>query len=39
MRDDQDYTLAGYASHLGGVIDHLGIKRVHLGRVSRMRRC
>jgi pimeloyl-ACP methyl ester carboxylesterase len=30
MRADQDYTLAGYASHLGGLIDELGIERVHL---------
>jgi pimeloyl-ACP methyl ester carboxylesterase len=29
-RDDQDYTVAGYAAHLGGVIDALGIERVHL---------
>lgn len=29
-RPDQDYTLAGYAAHLGGVIDQLGIERVHL---------
>lgn len=29
-RADQDYTLAGYARHLGGVIDQLGIERVHL---------
>ncbi|OBI57346.1 alpha/beta fold hydrolase [Mycobacterium sp. E787] len=29
-RDDQDYTLAGYAAHLGGLIDRLGIARVHL---------
>ena len=29
-RSDQDYTLAGYATHLGGVIDQLGVKRVHL---------
>jgi pimeloyl-ACP methyl ester carboxylesterase len=30
MRADQDYTLAGYAAHLGGLIDQLGIERVHL---------
>ena len=30
MRADQDYTLGGYAAHLGGVIDQLGIQRVHL---------
>ncbi len=29
-RADQDYTLAGYAAHLGGLIDRLGIARVHL---------
>jgi pimeloyl-ACP methyl ester carboxylesterase len=29
-RADQDYTLAGYASHLAGVIDQLGLQRVHL---------
>ncbi|MGV9835767.1 alpha/beta fold hydrolase [Nocardia niigatensis] len=29
-RPDQDYTVAGYARHLAGVIDVLGIKRVHL---------
>ncbi|KMO74651.1 hypothetical protein BST22_12995 [Mycolicibacterium chubuense] len=29
-RPDLDYTLAGYAAHLGGVIDELGIRRVHL---------
>jgi pimeloyl-ACP methyl ester carboxylesterase len=29
-RADQDYTLAGCAAHLGGVIDQLGIERVHL---------
>ena len=29
-RSDQDYTVAGYAAHLGGVIDQLGIERVHL---------
>ncbi|MUL46652.1 alpha/beta hydrolase [Mycobacterium sp. CBMA293] len=29
-RADQDYTLAGYAAHLGGLIDQLGIDRVHL---------
>jgi pimeloyl-ACP methyl ester carboxylesterase len=30
MRADQDYTVAGYASHLAAVIDQLGIERVHL---------
>jgi pimeloyl-ACP methyl ester carboxylesterase len=29
-RVDQDYTLAGYATYLGGVVDQLGIKRVHV---------
>jgi pimeloyl-ACP methyl ester carboxylesterase len=29
-RADQDYTLAAYGAHLGGVIDQLGIGRVHL---------
>jgi pimeloyl-ACP methyl ester carboxylesterase len=29
-RADQDYTVAGYANHLAGVIDQLGIERVHL---------
>jgi pimeloyl-ACP methyl ester carboxylesterase len=29
-RADQDYTLAAYGAHLGGVIDQLGIARVHL---------
>jgi pimeloyl-ACP methyl ester carboxylesterase len=29
-RADQDYTLAGYAAHLAGVVDQLGIDRVHL---------
>jgi pimeloyl-ACP methyl ester carboxylesterase len=29
-RADQDYTLAAYGAHLGGVIDQLGIDRVHL---------
>jgi pimeloyl-ACP methyl ester carboxylesterase len=29
-RPDQDYTVGGYAAHLGGVIDQLGIERVHL---------
>ena len=29
-RPDQDYTLPGYAAHLGGVIAELGIDRVHL---------
>lgn len=27
---DQDYTLAAYGAHLGGVVDQLGIGRVHL---------
>jgi pimeloyl-ACP methyl ester carboxylesterase len=27
---DQDYTLAAYAAHLGGLINQLGIDRVHL---------
>lgn len=27
---DHDYTVAGYAAHLAGVIDQLGITRVHL---------
>jgi pimeloyl-ACP methyl ester carboxylesterase len=27
---DQDYTLSGYGAHLGGIIDQLGIARVHL---------
>ncbi len=30
LRADQDYTLAGYAAHLGGLTDQLGIRRVHL---------
>lgn len=30
MRADMDYTVAGYAAHLGRVIDQLGIERVHL---------
>lgn len=30
MRADQDYTLADYASHLDGLIEQLGIERVHL---------
>jgi pimeloyl-ACP methyl ester carboxylesterase len=30
MGADQDYTLAAYAAHLGGVIDQLGLERVHL---------
>ncbi len=30
MRPDQDYTVSGYAAHLGGLIDQLGIERVHL---------
>ncbi|MGH3913426.1 MAG: alpha/beta fold hydrolase [Pseudonocardiaceae bacterium] len=25
-----DYTVAGYTRHLGGILDHLGIDRVHL---------
>lgn len=29
-RADQDYTLAAYAKHLGGVIDQLGIDAAHL---------
>ncbi len=29
-RHDMDYTVAGYAGHLGGIIDTLGIERVHL---------
>lgn len=29
-RADQDYTLAGYGQHLGGVIDALGLTRVHI---------
>lgn len=29
-RADVDYTLAGYAAHLGGLIGQLGIERVHL---------
>jgi pimeloyl-ACP methyl ester carboxylesterase len=29
-RADQDYTLAGFAAHLAGVIDQLGIDRVHV---------
>jgi len=29
-RADQDYTVTGYATHLGGVIDQLGLERVHL---------
>ena len=29
-RADGDYTVAGYARFLDGVIDHLGIERVHL---------
>ncbi|HTY29986.1 alpha/beta hydrolase [Mycobacterium sp.] len=27
---DQEYTLAAYAAHVGGVIDRLGLERVHL---------
>ncbi|MGZ6853348.1 MAG: alpha/beta fold hydrolase [Mycobacteriaceae bacterium] len=30
MRRDIDYTVAGYARHLGGIIDALGVDRVHL---------
>jgi len=29
-RAEQDYTVAGYAAHLAGVIDQLGIEKVHL---------
>lgn len=29
-RPDQDYTVAGYAAHLAGIVDQLGIQRVHL---------
>ena len=29
-RADQDYTVAGYAAHLAGVLDQLGVDRVHL---------
>ncbi|OBI51233.1 alpha/beta fold hydrolase [Mycobacterium sp. E796] len=29
-RADQDYTLAAYGAHLGGIIDQLGVARVHL---------
>src|SRR6516165_7752639 len=29
-KPDQDYTLAAYGAHLGGIIDQLGIARVHL---------
>lgn len=29
-RADQDYTVRGYASHLGGVLARLGIRRAHL---------
>lgn len=29
-RRDMDYTVAGYARHLGGIIDALGVERVHL---------
>ena len=31
-RCDQDYSLAGYAAHLGGVINKLGLERVHHSR-------
>lgn len=30
MRADQDYTVAGYALHLEGIVATLGIERVHL---------
>jgi pimeloyl-ACP methyl ester carboxylesterase len=30
MRADQDYTVAGYARHLEGIVENLGIQRVHL---------
>lgn len=30
MRPDQPYTVPGYATHLAGVVDHLGAHRVHL---------
>lgn len=29
-RRDMDYTVAGYARHLGGIVDALGVQRVHL---------
>lgn len=29
-RRDMHYTLAGYARHLGGIVDALGVERVHL---------
>ncbi|AKK30053.1 alpha/beta fold hydrolase [Mycobacterium sp. EPa45] len=29
-RRDMDYTVAGYARHLGGIVDALGVERVHL---------
>lgn len=29
-RRDMDYTVAGYARHLGGIVDALGVRRVHL---------
>lgn len=29
-RRDMDYTVAGYADHLGGIIDALGVERIHL---------
>jgi pimeloyl-ACP methyl ester carboxylesterase len=29
-RRDIDYTVAGYARHLGGIVDALGVERVHL---------
>lgn len=30
MRADQDYTVDGYARQLGGIIDELGLRRVHI---------
>ncbi|MGA9674361.1 MAG: alpha/beta fold hydrolase [Mycobacterium sp.] len=30
MRADMDYTVGGYASHLAGLVDELGIARIHL---------
>jgi hypothetical protein len=29
-RPYQDYTVAGYAAHLGGLLDQLGVNRAHL---------
>lgn len=29
-RANQDYTVAGYAAHLGGLLDQLGVNRAHL---------